>query len=252
LNAAGRDVTGITGRKSVLMASRIEAGWRDRFRRTLAKVGPRRLAFGVDLLMRRADELASREGIPLGDARLRVHEFTRWRVARRLEKTGACVVDPAAGRDAFACDPSLGGLARWLRAAGYEADVMPTEQALVAARAQAVALTTDTDVLARKEALSRAVLWIPPGLAPPRQMGLVLRDLGLVARAPRCMACGGPLEAVRKDAVAERIPPRTALWKDEYSLCSRCGRLLWQGTHWERVAAHIAAERPAASDPGRP
>jgi uncharacterized protein with PIN domain len=252
LNPDGRDVTGITGRESVPMPSRIEAGWRDRFRRTLAKVRPRRLAFGVDLLMRRADELATREGIPLADARLRVYEFTRWRVARRLEKTGVCVVDPAAGRDAFACDPSLGGLARWLRAAGYQADVMPTEHALAAARAAAVALTTDTDVLARKDALSRALLWIPPGLAPPRQMGLVLRDLGLVARAPRCMACGGPLEAVPKDAVAERIPPRTARWKDDYSVCSRCGRLLWEGTHWERIAARIAAERPAASDPGRP
>ena len=232
------------------MAARITAGWRERFRRTLARVGPRRLAFGVDLLMRRADELAAREDVPLAEARLRVHEFTRWRVARRLEKTGACTIDPAAGRDAFACDRSLGGLARWLRAAGYQADVMSTGQAKGAASAGAVALTTDTGVLAGTEAL--ALLWIPPGLAPPRQMGLVLRDLGLSARAARCMSCGGVLEAVRKDAVAERIPPRTARWKDGYSVCTRCRRLFWEGTHWERIAARIAAERPAASDPGRP
>lgn len=232
------------------MAARIDAGWRERFRRTLAKVGPRRLAFGVDLLMRRADELAAREGVPLAEARLRVHEFTRWRVARRLEKTGACVVDPAAGRDAFACDPSLGGLARWLRAAGYRADVMPTEHAIAAARRGAVALTTDTAALAGRDAM--ALLWVPPGLAPSRQMGLVLRDLGLPARAPRCMACGGAPAPVPKGAVAERIPPRTARWKDEYAVCEGCGRLLWEGTHWERVAARIAAERPAGSDPGRP
>jgi uncharacterized protein with PIN domain len=230
------------------MAARIDAGWRARFRRTLAKVGPRRLEFGVDLLMRRSDELAAREGVPLAEARLRVYEFTRWRVARRLEKTGACAVDPTAGRDAFACDPSLGGLARWLRAAGYRADAVPTAQALAAARAGAVALTTDTAVLAAASAL----LWIPPGLEPARQMGLVLRDLGLGARDPRCMACGGVLEPVPKAAVAERIPPRTARWKDAYSVCASCGRLLWEGTHWERIAARIAAERPAASDPGRP
>jgi uncharacterized protein with PIN domain len=215
------------------VAVHLETGWRDRFRRTLAKVGPRRLAFGVDLLMGRADALAAREAIPLAEARLRVYEFTRWRVARRLEKTGACTVDPAAGRDVFACDPSLGGLVRWLRAAGYEADVMPAAQALAAAQARAVALTTDTDVLAQEDEPSSALLWVPLDLAPPRQLGLVLRDLGLVPRAPRCMACGlatAPTEA----------------------LCSRCGRLLWEGTHWERIAARIAAERPAATDPGRP
>jgi uncharacterized protein len=232
------------------MAARIQAGWRERFRRTLAKVGPRRLAFGVDLLMRRSDELAAREGIPLAEARLRVYEFTRWRVARRLEKTGACVIDPAADRDAFACDPSLGGLARWLRAAGYAAEVMPTRDALAAARARAVALTTDAGVLARRDA--EAVLWIPPALEPARQMGLVLRDLGLAPRPPRCMACGGALAPAPKDAVAGRIPPRTALWKDEYWTCAGCGRLLWAGTHWQRIAARLAAERPAASDPGRP
>lgn len=232
------------------MAARITAGWRERFRRTLAKVSPRRLAFGVDLLMRRADELAAREGIAVAEARLRVYEFTRWRVARRIEKTGACTVDPAAGREAFACDPSLAGLARWLRAAGYEAGVTTAERALAAARGAAVALVTDAAIAGRRDAA--AVLWVPPGLEPVRQMGLVLRDLGLAARTPRCMACGGALEAVPKDAVAARIPPRTALWRDAYSVCAGCGRLFWEGTHWERIAARIRAERPAARDPGRP
>jgi uncharacterized protein with PIN domain len=234
------------------VATRIDTGWRERYRRTLARVGPRRLAFGVELLMRRADELAERERIAVAEARLRVHEFTRWRVARRIEKTGACTIDPAAGRDAFACDSSLGGLARWLRAAGYEAGVTTVEGALAAARGTAVALVTEASVFGRREAATLPIVWIPSGLAPPRQMGLVLRDLGLAPRAPRCMACGGVPEVVPKDAVAHRIPPLTAAWKDEYAVCSGCGRLLWAGTHWERIAARIAAERPAASDPGRP
>ena len=83
-------------------------------------------------------------------------------------------------------------------------------------------------------------------------MGLVLRDLNLLPRTPRCMACGGTLRAVSKESVADRIPPRTARWKDDYFVCERCDRLFWQGTHWERIAARIAAERPAAEDPGRP
>jgi uncharacterized protein with PIN domain len=35
--------------------------------------------------------------------------------------------------------------------------------------------------------------------------------------------------------VRPRIPPRTALWKDEYFVCAECDRLFWRGTHWERI-----------------
>ncbi|HET9314904.1 MAG TPA: Mut7-C RNAse domain-containing protein [Vicinamibacteria bacterium] len=230
------------------MTSRIERGWRHRFRSVLEKVRPRRLEFGVELLMSRARALAETAG--RDEAFLRVHEFTRWRVQRRLEKTGACWVAPTDGRDLFACDLSLGGLARWLRAAGFEAAVGGTEEAIAYARADGIGLTSDVEPFERKE--RGALLWVPSGLEPPRQMGLVLRDLGLAPRTPRCMACGGTLRAVAKDAVAERIPPRTARWKDEYFVCERCDRLFWQGTHWERIAVRIEAERPAAEDPGRP
>jgi uncharacterized protein with PIN domain len=55
------------------------------------------------------------------------------------------------------------------------------------------------------------------------------------------MACGGALRRARKEDVRPRIPPRTALWKDEYFLCAACDRLFWQGTHWERIAGAVAA-----------
>jgi uncharacterized protein with PIN domain len=241
------------GEDSAGMTSRMERGWRHRFRAILERVRPRRLEFGVDLLMSRSRALAEAEGIALPEAWARVYEFTRWRVQRRLEKTGACWLAPTDGRDTFACDLSLGGLARWLRAAGFEATIGRTEDTLAAARAQAIGLTSDVEPFDRTEVREGlALLWVPSGLEPSRQMGLVLRDLNLPPRAPRCMACGGSLRAVPKESVARRIPPRTARWKDDYFVCERCDRLFWQGTHWQRIAARIAAERPPAEDPGRP
>ncbi len=44
-----------------------------------------------------------------------------------------------------------------------------------------------------------------------------------------------------KDDVRARIPPKTALWKDDYFVCAACDRLFWQGTHWERIAGTLAA-----------
>jgi uncharacterized protein with PIN domain len=49
------------------------------------------------------------------------------------------------------------------------------------------------------------------------------------------MACGGALAPKPKEEIRTRIPPRTALWKDEYFVCVECDRLFWHGTHWERI-----------------
>jgi len=239
------------------VADRLEAGYRAKLRWLLAKVRPRRLDFGVDLLVRRARALAEREGVTTAEALARVYEFTRWRVSKRLERTAACRLNgrplgSAPERPRFLCDPSLGGLARWLRAAGYEADWLRSATADPLAEAHgrgAVLVTTDSRLATRMVSAEGEpeVLWVPSSLRRGRQLGVVLRDLGLEPREARCMACGGELRAVPKQDVAERIPPRTALWKDDYFLCSGCGRLYWQGTHWQRIAARLEGERPPAT-----
>ncbi len=141
----------------------------------------------------------------------------------------------------FLCDPSLAGLARWLRAAGYEALVAPDvpghrlpDEAL---RRGLVLLTTDAEVLDRRIVAdgSLAVVWVPSALTMAEQLHLVSVELGLTRREPRCMACGGALVPRPKEDVRPRIPPRTALWKDEYFVCAGCDRLFWRGTHWERI-----------------
>jgi len=244
------------------VADRLESGYRAKFRWLLAKVRPRRLDFGVDLLMRRARALSEREAVPRSEALARVYEFTRWRVKRRLERTAACRLDgrpltASTEPPRFVCDASLGGLARWLRAAGYEADITPAAPGVPLAEARrrgAVLLTTDSRQAARMGTAEGPpeLLWVPSSLRRVRQLGVVLRDLDLEPREPRCMACGAELRAVPKREVASRIPPRTARWKDEYFLCAGCGRLYWQGTHWERIVERLRGERPLASAASRP
>jgi hypothetical protein len=144
----------------------------------------------------------------------------------------------------FICDGSLGGLARWLRAAGYEAEWakgLSGRAAVAAARpADAVVLTSDARLASEAAHDDESLLWVPSTLPPAEQLRLVLGDLGLEPREPRCMRCGGSLRAVAKEAVRDRIPPRTARWKDDYFLCEGCGQLFWRGTHWERIAARLA------------
>ena len=233
------------------MAHRLEAGYRQKFLTLLAKVRPKRLEFGADLLMGRAREMRVREGIPLGRALARVYDDTRKRVEKRLAVTAACSLSGRPlGDDGdvpwFACDSSLGGLARWLRAAGYESEWLEDGGAdELLRRAQsggAVLLTTDSRLMERSVIRdgSLQAQWIPSDLSRTAQLRMLMRDLSLKVRDPRCMTCGGELRAVAKEEVAERIPPRTARWKDDYFVCSGCDGLFWQGTHWERIARRLA------------
>jgi hypothetical protein len=225
----------------------LQEGYRERFRALLARVQPRRLEFGVELLIERARARRDGFGVPLDQALAALYAETRERVERREQAQAACPVGggrlppaPLADPPRFVCDGSLGGLARWLRAAGYEAVRVSGggERARTEAHLSGgMLLTSDAAVLARPRAAAGVpALHVPGELPVAEQLARVLRAYGLRPRAPRCMACGAALRAVDKARVRERIPPRTARWKDEYFLCAGCGRLFWQGTHWERIA----------------
>ncbi len=225
------------------MHARLEAGFRHRLLALLPALPAEARQAEVDRLIGEARERAAREGLLLARALLLAHEAARARAAAPppLARGGAL----------FLCDPSLGGLARWLRAAGYDARLasglpshrLPGE----ALRLGRVLVTSDTEALERRVVAdgSLRVVRLPSTLSTAEKLSLVLHDLGLALRDPRCMACGGELVSQPKDAVRPRIPPRTALWKDEYFVCASCDRLFWRGTHWERIVPALRAAAAA-------
>jgi uncharacterized protein with PIN domain len=220
---------------------RLEAGFRHRLRTLLAAAPPGSDPEQVEDLIARAREESRREGVPYVQSLLRTYEQLRARVVG--EDGRHATTEPPR----FLCDPSLGGLARWLRAAGYEARLLPDSPPHrlpdEARQLGLVLLTTDAETLERRIVAdgSLRVVWLPTALTVAEKLALVMRDLRLPLREPRCMACGG--ELVRRDmnAVRPRIPPRTARWKDEYFVCSHCDRLYWQGTHWQRILPALRA-----------
>ena len=231
------------------MHARLLAGFRHRLRALLAALPAEERHGEVERLIVEAHERSGREGLSVADALFLVHEELRARGGPAARTASAAA--PADGAaPAFLCDPSLGGLARWLRAAGYDARLapeVPVHRLPDEAHARGlVLLTSDAETLERRIAVdgSLRLVWLPCALHTAQKLALVLRDLGLPLREPRCMACGGELVARPKEAVRPRIPPRTALWKDEYFVCASCERLFWQGTHWQRI---VPALREAAA-----
>ncbi len=154
----------------------------------------------------------------------------------------------------FACDAMLGGLARWLRAAGYDAfwqeGIADHELIRLARETGWTLLSADTGIFefaAIRDRIQPA-LFVPLRLTPVQQLGFVLRKLALPLCEPLCMACGGALVEVEQELVRDRVPPRTLAWQDRYWECSRCRRVFWRGTHWQRIAvtlqSALAGEQP--------
>jgi uncharacterized protein with PIN domain len=153
--------------------------------------------------------------------------------------------DPAAPPPTFVCDAHLGALARLLRLMGFDTLWRRdwTEPAIVrlVVNEGRLALSRSRSLLCRRE-LRRSLLVVDD--RPDAQAVQVLQAYGLAERVRlwgRCTRCNGPIRAVAKADVADRIPPKTARWLDEYFLCEDCDQLYWQGTHAEALAARVAA-----------
>jgi uncharacterized protein with PIN domain len=144
---------------------------------------------------------------------------------------------------AFACDAMMKGLARWLRACGYDATweygIDDGDLLRFAEQEGRIVITADAGIMLRravKEGRPRAI-FLPHGLPPREQVRRTLRELRLELRPARCMGCGGAVEAVSKESVRFEAPPRTYEVVDCFQRCARCGRLLWKGTHWDKIEA---------------
>ncbi len=150
----------------------------------------------------------------------------------------------------FACDAMLKGLARWLRASGFDAwweyGVDDGKLVSKARDEKRTLLTQDSGIMIRSPVASGKVdsLFIPHDLTVEEQLHLVFRKFDLQRSTPRCMKCGGALEAVDRESVRHEAPPRTFAWLDEFFRCTRCEQLFWKGTHWNNISRRLGEVLP--------
>jgi uncharacterized protein len=217
--------------------SRTERAFDRRFRELLAIFGARDREKGVRWLFDRAARRLRQSGGSLAHAlaeeNVRLAELAQKFRPQKHECSRVI------------CDAGLGGLARWLRASGFEAywfqDITDPELVTRADELGACIITTDSFLLDRRAITQDRVraLWVPPTLTILEQLRLVKSELRLPESDSRCMRCGGELRAVDKYSVQERIPPKTFAWVNDYFECARCGQLFWEGTHWQNVTRRL-------------
>lgn len=224
--------------------SRVRKLYARRLRELLQAMGCPAADRAADRILTRATREGRDEAVSLSHTATLWERRLRDRLGRRSQATPPHLVGSArAAKDSprFLCDAGLGGLARWLRAAGCETYWIPgisdADLLSEARRRGAVILTTDSLLMERRLLRDGTLpaLWLSPSFTVEEQLVLVFREFQLEPRPSLCMRCGGNLRPAEKDAIRERIPPRTARWLDDYFLCTDCGRLYWHGTHWLRI-----------------
>lgn len=207
--------------------SRIKKFYRWRLRQVLEQKGVADTEKTIELLMQKHEDVYS-----LGKA------------CAELKADSPCqpqlTTDPN-----FLCDEGLGGLARWLRAAGYRADWRPglDDAAIIRAAQQTQAILVTSDTLMMERGILRdgnvPAVWVPSPLHTEQQLTLVMLELNLKLREARCMNCGGELIQGDKQLLQHRIPPKTFRWVNEYYVCAHCDHLFWKGTHWQKISAQL-------------
>jgi uncharacterized protein with PIN domain len=151
----------------------------------------------------------------------------------------------------FACDAMLGGLARWLRAAGYDAcwqeGITDPELIRLCQNQARILLSCDSKLFLFRVLRDHLLpaLFVPLRRTPQEQLAHVLAKCNLPLRPPRCMVCGGSLVEAAKETLRDRVPARTFAWLDQFRQCSRCQRIFWHGTHWQRIQQQLQRAAPS-------
>jgi len=132
----------------------------------------------------------------------------------------------------FLLDLPLGGLAKWLRFCGFDADC----QRLGADELPPP--VPDTYILTRQEALKRLArpdLVFVSASAPEDQLQEVISLLKISSRQikplSRCSRCNDRLAPVPREQVQGRVPEHVFHYHDQFLECPKCHRLFWPGSH---------------------
>lgn len=144
----------------------------------------------------------------------------------------------------FTLDVHLGKLAAYLRMVGFDARYSnnATKSKLVndSIADSRILLTCDRELLMQKEVLYG---YLVRSRSPDLQLVEVLERFQLDDQLHPfriCMRCNGVLIPVAKADVVSRLPKNIReSTLNEFNRCPSCGRIYWQGTHYQRMEAFI-------------
>lgn len=137
----------------------------------------------------------------------------------------------------------LGKLAKWLRVLGFDTlffSRIEDDDILHLAKEEERILLTRDNELYRKANANQALFihsdeW-------PEQLKQVIEKYRLrskVSLYSLCIECNLPLKTITKSRAKNLVTPFVYGYADTFSLCPKCDRVYWKGTHHQDMATRI-------------
>jgi uncharacterized protein with PIN domain/sulfur carrier protein ThiS len=148
-------------------------------------------------------------------------------------------------RTRFVLDVHLGRLAKLLRMLGFDTLYSnrydDSDLSLISRNQGRIVLTRDRELLKRSMISHGYCLRSDQ---PMEQLLEVLKrfDLrGKILPFNRCLRCNSVLQEIAADRAAPSVPEYVAKTYEHYKTCPDCGRIYWQGSHWEHMRKVLEA-----------
>lgn len=143
----------------------------------------------------------------------------------------------------FITDVHLGKLARYLRMLGFDTLYDPTlEDAQIIERGVAesrMILTRDLGILKNSRVRHGYFVRAQIPIQQAREIALRFDLKEQLAPFSRCLECNTQLEPVRKEAVAEQVPPKVFELFSTFFRCPGCQKIYWEGSHHAHMSNFI-------------
>ena len=139
----------------------------------------------------------------------------------------------------FVLDTHLGKLARHLRMAGFDClyrnDYRDSELINAALAERRIILTRDRGLLKQRLVTHGYFVRATESEAQLREVVRALQLQSDLRPFTRCRECNGLLREVPRAEVEAQLPPKVRAAYARFQLCPGCGRIYWEGSHYERL-----------------
>jgi uncharacterized protein with PIN domain len=143
----------------------------------------------------------------------------------------------------FIADVHLGRLAKYLRLCGfdtlYDASLDDREIIELSLADHRIILTRDKELLKNKKVNNGQRII---SQKPVEQFAEVMKSFDLkdnIAPFTRCLECNGTFDDIPKEEILSNLLPRTRDYYTDFKKCTGCGKIYWEGSHYERMKKFI-------------
>jgi uncharacterized protein with PIN domain len=142
----------------------------------------------------------------------------------------------------FIVDGNIGKLAMLLRMMGidtlFDPEFRDKEITFLAHKDGRIVLSKDRSLLKRKDIIYGHLV---QALDPDSQLKEIVHFFGLKPKRlfSRCLRCNELLQPIAKEKILHLLEPKTKKYFFKFYHCPGCGKIYWQGSHWDRMKERL-------------